>query len=378
MRLKSPYLPLLFLALFIWGCATVSRTASVRLNQMQVIGSHNSYHLRAYDSLRTMLATKNPLVAMGLDYTHVPLTEQFTRLGIRQIELDCFADPDGGLYAHPKGVEWVAAAGLPPTPIHDPEGKLLKPGIKVLHVPDIDYCTTVLTLKDGLKEVVDWSKAHPAHVPIFVLIELKEDQDSALLTKPIRFGEKELADLEAEIRSVVPREKILMPDDVRRGEPTLPDALRKFGWPGLDAVRGKILFGMDNEGAVRDLYLQGHPALEGKVLFVSVPATNAAAAWMKVNDPVGDFDHIQKLVGKGFLVRTRADSDTRQSRANDTSQRDKAFASGAQFISTDYREPNLKFSSYSVGFEGGQVARANPVSGTNLPLTMDLENPLKR
>ena len=186
-----------------------------------------------------------------------------------------------------------------------------------------------------------------------------------MLTKPIRFGEKELADLEGEIRSVVPREKILMPDDVRRGEPTLPDALRKYGWPMLDAIRGKILFGLDNEGAVRDLYLKNHPALEGKVLFVSVPDTNAAAAWMKVNDPVGDFERIRESVRKGFLVRTRADSD-------------KAFASGAQFISTDYREPNLKFSSYSVAFEGGQVARANPVSGTNLPPTLDLENPLKR
>lgn len=44
-----------------------------------------------------MLATKSPLMAIGLDYTHVLLTEQINRLGIRQIELDCFADPDGGL-----------------------------------------------------------------------------------------------------------------------------------------------------------------------------------------------------------------------------------------------------------------------------------------
>ena len=176
---------------------------------------------------------------------------------------------------------------------------------------------------------------------------------------------------------MLPREKILAPDDVRHGERSLPEALRKYGWPRLDSIRGKILFGMDNESAVRDLYLQGHPALEGRLLFVSVPATNSAAAWMKINDPVHDFEHIQQLVKSGFLVRTRADADTQQARANDPSQRDKAFASGAQFISTDYREPNLSFSTYSVRFETGIVARINPVSGDPSLRGVDLENPQK-
>ena len=140
-------------------------------------------------------------------------------------------------------------------------------------------------------------------------------------------GEKELAALEAEITSVIPRRKILAPDDVRRGARSLPDALRKHGWPRLDSVGGKVLFGMDNESGVRDLYLKDHPVLEGRLLFVSVPVSNPAAAWMKMNDPVRDFDAIQELVKAGFLVRTRADADTRQSRANDGTQLYKALAS---------------------------------------------------
>jgi hypothetical protein len=365
-------IPVVFL---VSGCSTASRTSSVRLNQIQVIGSHNSYHLRAHDSLRTLLAGRSPEAVKGLDYTHPPLPEQLSRLGIRQIELDCFADPDGGLYANPEGVRWAAQAGLPPVPNQDPEGKLGRPGFKVMHVPDIDYMSTVLTLTDGLKQVFDWSKQHPRHVPIFILLELKEDTESAELTQPIRFGDRELAALEAEIASVIPRHKILAPDDIRRGERSLPEALRKYGWPKLDSVRGKIILGMDNESTVRDLYLKGHPALEGKLLFVSVPTTNPAAAWLKINDPVRDFNQIQELVQAGFLVRTRADADTQQSRANDPAQREKAFASGAQFVSTDYREPNLSFSSYSVRFENGMVARINPVSGNPLLRGVDLENP---
>ena len=192
---------MLLLPLWLWasGCSTNSATSSVRLNQIQVIGSHNSYHLRAHDSLRALLMKRDPEAAKGLDYAHPPLPEQLSRLGIRQIELDCFADPQGGLYANPKGVEWAAQAGLPPVPNQDPLGKLKRPGFKVMHVPDIDYMSTVLTLTDGLKQVLDWSEQHPRHVPIFILLELKEDAESAELTQPIGFDKNLLAALEAEI-----------------------------------------------------------------------------------------------------------------------------------------------------------------------------------
>ncbi|MFO1500806.1 MAG: phosphatidylinositol-specific phospholipase C1-like protein [Verrucomicrobiota bacterium] len=355
------------------GCATGRSTAGVRLNQIQVIGSHNSYHLRAHPSLRALLMRRNPEVVPGLDYSHRPLPEQLAQLGIRQIELDCLADPEGGLYAHPKGAAASVAAGLPAVPNHDPDGVLLKPGIKIMHVPDIDYLTTALTLQAALQQVRTWSEQHPNHVPIFILLELKDDPDSPDLTQPIRFNQEQLAALEKEITAVIPRRKILTPDDVRRGQPSLPAALRKYGWPKLDSVRGKLFFGLDNEGALRDQYLEEHPALQGRLLFVSVPRSHPAAAWMKMNDPIRDFDQIQALVRDGFLVRTRADADTRQARANDPTQRDKALASGAQFVSTDYPEPNLTLSTYCVRFEDGIVARANPVSGDRKLIGLDLE-----
>jgi hypothetical protein len=55
--------------------------------------------------------------------------------------------------------------------------------------------------------------------------------------------QRELDALDAEILSVFPRNKILAPDDVRRKEPSLPEALRKRGWPTLKAARGKVMFG---------------------------------------------------------------------------------------------------------------------------------------
>jgi hypothetical protein len=122
------------------------------------------------------------------------------------------------------------------------------------------------------------------------------------------------------------------------------------------------LFALDNEGALMEKYLEEHSGLEGRVMFASVSESHPAAAWMKINDPVRDFDRIVTMVQKGFLVRTRADSETKQARANDTAQRDKAFSSGAQFISSDYPAADSRFSEYSVRFDNGIVARLNSVS----------------
>ena len=58
-----------------------------RLNQLQVIGSHNSYHVAPDGAIRELLVSRNVQRAQGLDYTHRPLAEQFATLGIRQVEL---------------------------------------------------------------------------------------------------------------------------------------------------------------------------------------------------------------------------------------------------------------------------------------------------
>ena len=355
------------------GCTTPSPTAGIRLNQIQLIGTHNSYHLRGHDSLLTLIAKVNPSARRELDYGHRPLPEQLTQLGIRQIELDCYADPDGGRYAKPLGLERVIQAGLPPVPDPDPTGRLRAPGIKVMHVPDVDFASSALTLVDALRQVREWSVKHPRHVPVFILLELKEDSLGPGFTQPVPFDAAQLANLEKEIRTVFPQESILTPDDVRGASATLPEALRYSGWPLLDSVRGRVMFGLDNEGAIRDRYLEGHPALKGRLAFVSVPATNPAAAWMKRNDPVGEFDEIQELVRIGFLVRTRADADTAEARANDPRKRARALASGAQFVSTDYPEPDLRFSSYCVRLPGSVVARSSPVNGPANRQGRDLE-----
>ena len=352
---------------------TTSCARGVRFNQAQVIGTHNSYHLVAHESLLTLMEKQRPGLAQTLEYSHRPLPEQFSVLGIRQIELDLYADPQGGLYAEPRGNKIAAALGLPTGPNHDPAGLLRRPGFKVLHVQDIDFRSTVLTFVTGLRQIREWSEQHPRHFPVCVLLELKDEAIAPEFTKPVPFGADDLDAVEAEILSVFKKDQILKPDDIRGEFSSLPEALTRRGWPRLNAVRGKVLFALDNGGGVRDLYLKDHPALQGRLMFVSVEESHPAAAWMKVNDPVGGFERIQKLVKAGFIVRTRADGDTIQARTNDTTQRERAFASGAQFISTDYPEPNPAFSAYRVRFDGGIVVRNNPMNGNPALNGKDLE-----
>jgi hypothetical protein len=358
------------------ACMAISTTTAgePRFNQIQVIGTHNSYHIAPVPSVLGMIAAAAPRQAEGLDYSHRPLAEQFSRLGIRQVELDVFADPKGGLFAEPSLRKTLRNRGKDAGPDPDSDGRLRKPGLKVLHVQDVDFLTTAATFIDALKQVRAWSRANPRHVPILILVELKDELVFGLPTRPAKFGPAELDGVDAEILSVFDRSEILTPDRVRGRFATLPDAVRAQGWPVLDDVRGLVLFALDNDGALRDRYLEGHPALRGRLMFTSVASSHPAAAWFKINDPIRDFDRIQELVRAGFLVRTRADADTREARANHAMQRDKALASGAHFVSTDYPEPDHRFSDYCVRLPGGVVARPNPQSGEKAWGSIDLES----
>jgi hypothetical protein len=331
----------------------------LRLDEIQVVGSHNSYHQRPHEPLFTTLANLIPELGIAWDYQHPPLDEQFGELGVRQIELDVFADPEGGRYASRLGPAIIglpAESGVP---------ELDEPGMKVLHVQDLDFETTCYTLRACLETVVAWSDANPRHLPILILLELKEERvepDFGFVV-PIPFGPDQLDALDDEIRAVVPRHKLVTPDDVRGRRATLDEAVRRDGWPALGRLRGTLLFAMDNGGAKRVLYTDGRPSAEGRVLFPNAVEGAPDAAFIKLNDPLGDFDRIRAAVSAGYLVRTRADADTIQARLGDTTQRDAALASGAQFVSTDYPEPDPRFGTgYEVSFPGDTPARCNPVT----------------
>ena len=83
-----------------------------RMNQTQVLGSHNSYKQAINPSLLELLRKDDPGRYASLEYEHPPLRKQLD-LGLRKLELDVVHDPEGGRYARPLGLEMVRQAGLP-------------------------------------------------------------------------------------------------------------------------------------------------------------------------------------------------------------------------------------------------------------------------
>jgi Phosphoinositide phospholipase C, Ca2+-dependent len=341
-----------------------SQTASentIRMNQIQVIGSHNSYHVGIAPSESKLLQEKNLKLYQAFEYRHRPLDEQLNS-GIRQIELDIYADSTGGHYAHPAGPAAVAAAGLPADPAFDPQGIMSKPGFKVMHVQDFDYRSTCQPFIACLQIVRIWSKAHPRHVPIYILVETKQTdlppQYHALPTE--KFTSSTFDALDAEIRSVFSPGEMITPDQVRGKHKTLEEAVLQNQWPTLAKTRGKIVFLMDQR-PVGDIYLEGHAALRGRVIFTNAVPGQSDCASTEQND--GTQETIADLVRKGYMVRTRTDADTKEARTGETTRRDAALASGAQLLSTDYppSEPSA-WTNYSVSLPNGAVARCNPVN----------------
>lgn len=333
----------------------------VHVNQIQVIGSHNSYHAGFPPSARKYMELHYPKGLHGLDYRHAPLADQLSG-GVRQIEIDVFADTKGGRFAHPAIIGTLAEAGLPADPEFDPNHEMEKPGFKVLHMQDLDVRSTCMTLVDCLTDVRTWSQEHPKHLPIFILIETKEgavrEMPNAVKTEP--FTASVFDALDKEIRSVFKPDEMITPDDVRGDAATLVEAVHADKWPTLAQARGKVIFLMDQKH-VGPIYTSGHPSLRDRVLFTNAEPGAPDAAFVEENE--GSLAEIDALVKQGYLVRTRADENTDQARTDDTTRRDLALSSGAQMISTDYpaSEPS-QWTKYVVSFPDGLVARCNPVT----------------
>jgi hypothetical protein len=367
----------MFRNLAIAGCVLASVIGfaqgknDVRINQIQIIGSHNSYHVGLTPGVKALLLKDNPKSERGLDYSHKPIPTQLDA-GVRQLEIDIYADSKGGLYSHPAAAKLIEQMGYKEEP-YNTDGAMDKPGFKVMHIQDVDQHSSCITLRICLEQVLTWSNAHPRHVPIFILLEGKFKPvklPGAVTPEP--FTPAVFDELDKELRSIVPADKLITPDQVRGSYATMPEAIAHGGWPTLEQSRGKIVFLLDNR-VLTPTYIEGHPALKGRVIFSNSVPGDPDAAFTEENS--GTEEHMDELAKQGYLIRTRADADTEQARTNDTSMRDKDFRSGAQIISTDYfsSEPAKWPGHYVVEFPGNIVARCNPIDAPKGCPAGDLE-----
>lgn len=329
----------------------------LKMNQTQVIGSHNSYKIGIEKPLMDIILSERP-EAIGLDYTHIPITQQLD-LGLRGLEIDVLYDPYGGRFSNPKGLDILKAQGVEAEP-YNPEA-MKDPGFKVLHVPDIDFRTHCSTFKVCLADIRNWSQLHKDHLPIIITINPKDSGiDRPGFVKVLPFDKNVLDALDKEILQVFKQDELITPSLVKGTKKTLRQAIVDKGWPYLANVRGKVLFVLDAGKELTELYIVGDEDYT-RPMFSNANADNPHAAFFIMNDPIELEKEITERVKQGFMVRTRSDAETKEARTGNKSRFEAAFRSGAQLISTDYyqksQSPNKDF---EITF-GGKYSQCNPV-----------------
>lgn len=337
------------------GC-TRAAVDALPMNALQAIGTHNSYKLAIAPNEWATIHAANAREADAIDYAKPPLGVQLDQ-GARQLEIDVVYDPQPGLYVNPMGYRNAGKAAVP----YD-FAPLKQPGLKVIHEPSVDYRSVCPLFTGCLKDVRAWSKAHPDHVPILIIMNLKEGGLKLPgATIAPQFDAKAMNEIDAEIRSVFPEAELITPDKVQGKYPTLREAVAAGAWPKLKAARGKVMFALDCPPDQVARYRETRKVLEGRAAFVNIDPASPAAGYITLNEVPELSGQIAAAVKAGIIVRTRADADTWEARRNDTARQAAAFASGAQYVSTDYLTPDTRFSAYTASLPGGGRARLSPV-----------------
>jgi hypothetical protein len=293
---------------------------STAFDRLRVIATHNSYHRQA-DGLRMFfIGLVQPGEPAKLAYSHPALTAQLNA-GVRSFELDV---------------------------------RLRAGHFTVAHVPLVDDRTDEPDFARALREIALWSRRNPQHVPVSILIEIKDDYmflDPGLQ----KIGAAQLDALDAVIRAEI-GDRLVTPDSVRGSAGTLAGALQGTGWPTVGALRGRVMVILHEDEKYRQPYVAGHPTLEGRAMFTCAPEGAPDAGVAVIDDPVKDGAWIAALVARGFLVRTRADGDG----VHGATGLAAALASGAQIVSTDYPTAFQAADGYAAAFPGGRMMEVSP------------------
>jgi hypothetical protein len=327
-------------------CSAQWMDANLRIDQLQLVGTAESYKQRPNAAVMGLIRMGGKADAEALDYGQPSLTTQLDN-DVRSFSFDVAYDPQGGAYKNPAGAS-MAMDLLP----EDYVAAMARPGFKAVHVLDVDYQSSCLALGDCLKQVADWSAAHPRHLPIVISLrtnDVKTPMPGA--TRPLPCDTAAMDALEGEVRAAFAPGQIITPDMVQADHGSLRAAVLAHNWPKVGAARGKVIVVLDDSAAKVDAYRGARRNLEGRAMFVATDTASPVAAFLSRPDPVKDGSQIAAAVQDGFMVITRADADTREARQGNTARRDAAFRSGAQVVQSNFAVADPKIGPYRVSLE---------------------------
>ncbi|WP_216362739.1 Ca2+-dependent phosphoinositide-specific phospholipase C [Formosa algae] len=365
----------------------------IKINQIQVLGTHNSY-AKQRDSV--IINFLDPMFTKMMSGRHAkmskeekakfqefhPNTMSFKEMisysfpdfksqldaGMRSLAIDFVYDPEGGRFNKPAIYNVLKAKGITNFKPFDTTG-LNTPGFKVMHVPDIDFLSHYNTLEAALIDLKEWSNKNSDHAPIFIMMEAKDTGVPMFpnATKVEPFTSEIYDELDSKLVSILGRDKIITPDDVRGNYETLNEAVLAKNWPTLKSALGKFMFLLLPGGAglsSENEYIKNNHSLKDRVMFVKADQGLPHSGFLLLDNALMRQEDIKEAVKKGYMVRTRADIETYEAKVNDLSRANAAFSSGAQVISTDYYEETNNYgTSYRVQIPNNKTLQLNPING---------------
>ena len=271
--------------------------SSIKLNEIQMIASHNSYKKRGTALGKLFIGLGSDFrESNALKYGYKDFTAQF-EAGIRSMEIDL---------------------------------RMRKTSFMLTHVPLVDNSSVAPDFAMALDEIKLFSDHNPNHVPIIILMEIKDDWmilDHALQV----IGPDQLTLLNQLLIDKL-GDILFMPNEMLEADKTLLETVQSTGWPSVQSLLGKVIFVL-HPGNFTSPYYELDESLESQAMFLAVYKTGIAEDYASfvVHNEI-DVESISDLVDQGFMVRTRIDDYLIYEQDN----YDNAIMSGAQILSSDF------------------------------------------
>lgn len=294
----------------------------VKLNEIAVMGTHNSYQLLGTLPKRGLMKTLQ-IISFGVVENKAvfemdTFTEQLEQ-GIRNLEID---------------IETV-----------DDEGDI---SFIVTHSAIIDNVSSAYNLAKGLEEIAMWSDNNPGHLPIYLLIEPKDDVPSINNMK--NFSLEYALEFDKVLRQVL-GDRLLTPSQAMGEYESFEEMRKADDWPDLTQVAGKIIVLMHPCNVTQE-YIDTDISIKTQAMFPMLrfgDIDKTYASFILDNDPAGAAENNKKTVDENnLMVRTRADdypdfSDERYNFADNC---------GSHIITTDYPPRFVRENDHTYTFGG--------------------------
>lgn len=294
----------------------------VKINEIAVVGTHNSYQLIGTLPKQGLMKVLQIISFGAVENKAVFEMDTFTEQleqGVRNLEID---------------IETV-----------DDEGEV---SFIVTHDPILDNVSSAHNFAKGLEEIAMWSDNNPGHLPVYLLIEPKDDVPSINNMK--NFSLEYALEFDKVLRQVL-GDRLLTPAQAMGEYESFEEMRKADGWLALKQAAGKIIVLLHPCGVTQE-YIDTDISIKTQAMFPMLrfgDIDKAYASFILDNDPVSATENNKKTVEENnLMVRTRADdypdfSDERYNSADNC---------GSHIITTDYPPRYVREKDHTFTFGG--------------------------